>query len=70
VAGVDGFVVCELVITDIPKIESAEVCALVGKCAVKPVLGILVLWGVVDLSRGYRSVYMGVPEFLVDEGVD
>ena len=68
--GVDCFVVCELVVTDVPEVVSVEVCTLMGECAVKPVFGIPVLWCAVEGFRGYGSVRMRVLSFLVEEGVD
>jgi len=46
--GVNCFVVDKFVITDVPKVESCEVCALMGKCAVVPVLGIPMLGCAID----------------------
>jgi len=46
--GVNRFVVRDFVVTDIPKVESREICALMGKGTVVSVLGIPMLGCTID----------------------
>jgi len=61
VTGIDGFVVCELVVADISKFESVKIGALSKQGTSGPVLGIPVpRCDIVELDRGW-SVGVLVP---------
>jgi len=70
VSGINGFVIDELVVADISKIESGKVRALMGKCAVVPVLGIPVLGCTIDGLCRDGSVDVFVPVIFVKQSFD